>query len=78
MPKEAAHAAGDRPVDDLAAALLTASRVLIGVTAASLAAVDDTLTPAQFRTLTVLDSSGETSLDALAEHLGVQPPQPPG
>jgi DNA-binding MarR family transcriptional regulator len=58
-------------VDDLVTAVLTASRVLVGVAAASLAGTEGTVTLAQFRMLVVLDARGETSLDRLAESLRV-------
>ncbi len=52
-------------------ALLTASRVLVGVSARSLSEVESTVTVTQFRTLVVLDSHGEINLSGLAERLGV-------
>ncbi len=52
-------------------ALLTASRVLVGVSARSLSEVEGAVTVTQFRTLVVLDSRGETNLSGLAERLGV-------
>lgn len=58
-------------VDDLVTAVLTASRVLMGVSARSLAVIEDTLTLTQFRTLVVLDGPGEINLNRLAELLGV-------
>lgn len=58
-------------VDDLVAAVLTASRALVGVAAASLAGVEGTVSLAQFRMLVTLDSYGETSLNRLADALGV-------
>lgn len=54
-------------------ALLTASRALVGVSAASLAAVEETMTLTQFRTLVVLSQYGETTIVKLAERLGVNP-----
>jgi DNA-binding MarR family transcriptional regulator len=54
-------------------ALLTASRVLVAVSARSLAAVEETLTVPQFRTLVVLEAAGPTSLSGLAEQLAVNP-----
>lgn len=57
--------------DDLVGALLTASRVLVGVSAQSLAAVEDTVTPTQFRTLVVLSAHGDSTLVRLATHLRV-------
>ncbi len=61
----------DGKADELVAAVLTASRVLVGVSAASLAEVEDTVTLTQFRTLVVLDSRGPTNLVGVAETLGV-------
>jgi DNA-binding MarR family transcriptional regulator len=60
-----------RSVDDIVSAVLTASRVLVGVSARSLIGVEDTVTVPQFRALVVLESHGETSLNALAEALDV-------
>lgn len=52
-------------------ALLTASRVLVGVSARSLSEVERAVTVPQFRTLVVLDSQGQINLSGLAEKLGV-------
>jgi DNA-binding MarR family transcriptional regulator len=52
-------------------ALLTASRVLVGVSARSLSEVESTVTVTQFRTLVVLEGHGELNLSGLAEKLGV-------
>lgn len=57
--------------DDLVTALLTASRALVGVSARSLATVEDTVTVAQFRSLVVLASKGPSTLAHLAGELGV-------
>lgn len=57
--------------DEIVTALLTASRVLVGVSARSLAGVEDSVTLTQFRTLVVLQGHGPTRLIALAERLGV-------
>lgn len=54
-------------------AVLTASRLLIAVSARSLAAVEESLTLPQFRMLVVLDAGGPLSLSGLAGELGVQP-----
>jgi DNA-binding MarR family transcriptional regulator len=54
-------------------ALLTASRLLVAVSARSLAAVEEILTLPQFRMLVVLDTRGPLSLSQLAGELGVQP-----
>lgn len=58
-------------IDELVTAVLTASRVLVGVSARSLAEVEDTITVTQFRTLVVLDSREEINLSSLADLLSV-------
>lgn len=58
-------------VDELATALLTASRVLLAVTARSLEELEETVTVPQLRTLVVLDSHGEINLNRLASILEV-------
>jgi DNA-binding MarR family transcriptional regulator len=58
-------------VTDLVTAVLTASRVLVAISAESLAEVEDRVTVTQFRTLVVLHSRGELNLNGLAEVLGV-------
>lgn len=68
VPTNAADDAGE-----LAGALLSASRVLVGLAAHSLAEVEGTVTLAQFRALVVLEGRGEVNLQGLAEALGVQP-----
>jgi len=60
-------------VNEMVTSVLTASRVLVAISARSLAAVEDTLTVPQFRMLVVLDTSGATSLSRLAEQLAVNP-----
>ena len=60
-------------MDELVTAVLTASRALVGVSARSLAEVEETVTITQFRTLVVLDNLGPVNLLALAEELGVNP-----
>ena len=62
------------PADDvpeLVTALLTASRVLVAVSARSLADVEDTVTVTQLRTLVVLDGHPGINLNRLAEILDV-------
>ncbi|WP_155763932.1 MarR family winged helix-turn-helix transcriptional regulator [Mycobacterium asiaticum] len=54
-------------------ALMTASRLLVGISAHSIAQVDDSLTIPQFRTLVILSSRGPINLATLATLLGVQP-----
>ncbi|OPG03446.1 MarR family transcriptional regulator [Microbispora sp. GKU 823] len=61
--------------DDLEAvttAVLTASRVLVSISARSLAAAEDRVTLPQFRMLLVV-GQGETKLVTLADKLGVNP-----
>jgi DNA-binding MarR family transcriptional regulator len=58
---------------ELVTAVLTASRVLVGVSARSLADVEDVVTVTQFRTLVVLDTHGQLNLNALAGLLDVTP-----
>ena len=53
--------------------MLAASRVLVGVAARSLAAVEDTVTLTQFRALVIIASRGPLHLAALAEDMGVHP-----
>lgn len=57
--------------EELVTALLTASRALVGVSARSLADVEDTVTIAQFRVLVLLATHGPTTLVQLAARLGV-------
>jgi DNA-binding MarR family transcriptional regulator len=60
-------------VQELATAVLTASRVLVSVSARSLAEVEDVVTVTQFRTLVVMDAHGELNLNGLAALLDVTP-----
>ena len=60
-------------VDRVTEAVLTASRLLVGVSARSLNEVADSLTLPQFRALVVLASRGRLRLTHLAEHLAVNP-----
>jgi DNA-binding MarR family transcriptional regulator len=64
---------GTAGADEVVTAVLTASRLLVAVSARSLALVEDTLTLPQFRMLVVLDARGALSLTRLAEHLAVNP-----
>ncbi|WP_078970122.1 MarR family transcriptional regulator [Streptomyces natalensis] len=85
MPKRAPIAAPSSPVDDapgdmadgaadeVVTAVLTASRLLVAVSARSLASAEDTLTLPQFRMLVVLDSRGAMNISRLGEHLDVIP-----
>jgi DNA-binding MarR family transcriptional regulator len=67
------HDLGEHDVDEVVNAVLTASRLLLAVSARSLASVEHTLTLPQFRMLVVLDSRGELSLSRLADQLAVNP-----
>lgn len=58
-------------VDELVNAVLTASRVLVAISARSIADVEESVTIAQFRTLVVLEHRGGINLNTLADELGV-------
>ncbi|MGC5533609.1 MarR family winged helix-turn-helix transcriptional regulator [Streptomyces sp. SR-10] len=73
MARKAAPAERMDDVDAVTGAVLTASRLLVAVSARSLAEVEDRVTLPQFRMLVVLSSRGATKLVALAELLGVAP-----
>jgi DNA-binding MarR family transcriptional regulator len=66
-------AAPDDTVDVITDALLTVSRLMIGLTAQSMAEVDETITVQQFRSMMVLFKRGSTNLTTLAYQMGVQP-----
>ncbi|MFE2374520.1 MarR family winged helix-turn-helix transcriptional regulator [Streptomyces sp. NPDC059398] len=60
-------------VDAVTRAVLTASRVLVAVSARSLAAVEDRVTLPQFRLLVAFSTRGAAKLVDVAEWLGVNP-----
>lgn len=60
-------------VDAVTDAVLTASRLLVAISARSVAAVDESLTLPQFRLLVVLAGSGPLKHATMAERLGVSP-----
>jgi DNA-binding MarR family transcriptional regulator len=60
-------------IDEMTSAMLTASRLLVAISARSLAAVEDTVTLPQFRLLVLLSSQGPSKLVTLATLLGVNP-----
>lgn len=64
---------GDGGVDAVTRALLKASKLLLAVSARSLAAVEDPVTLPQFKLLVVLAAHGDAKLVTLAERLGVNP-----
>jgi DNA-binding MarR family transcriptional regulator len=63
----------DDSPDAITDALLTASRLLMAVSAESIARVDETITIPQFRTLLTLSERGPLNLGTLAGLLHVQP-----
>lgn len=68
------RAAGEQPRADVVTdAVLAASRLLVGLSARSIASVDDSITLSQFRMLVVLSNRGPLKLTVLAEHLDVKP-----
>ncbi|MFE4645210.1 MarR family winged helix-turn-helix transcriptional regulator [Streptomyces sp. NPDC056730] len=64
---------GQADVDAVTHAVLTASRLLVKVSARSLAAVAEPVTLPQFRLLAVLAAHGDAKLVDIAERLGVNP-----
>jgi len=60
-------------IDTLTDAVLTASRLLVALSARSIASVDESITIPQFRLLIVLHTHGPLKLTKLAEHLAVNP-----
>src|SRR5689334_24049458 len=58
--------------DDVEATML-AARALVGISAQSLAEVDDAVTPPQLRVLVMIASRGPLNLGAVARGLGVHP-----
>ncbi|MET8428895.1 MarR family transcriptional regulator [Nocardia sp. NPDC004860] len=60
-------------VDEITDALLGASRLLVALSARSLALVDDSITIPQFRTLMILSTRGPSKVVTLATALDVQP-----
>jgi DNA-binding MarR family transcriptional regulator len=63
----------DESLDEITDALMTASRLLVAVSARSIGQVDETITIPQFRTLVILANRGPINLATLAGLLGVQP-----
>jgi len=73
MAREIAPPESVDDVDAVTQAVLTASRLLVAVSARSLAHVEDRVTLPQFRMLVVLSTRGTTKLVTLAELLHVAP-----
>ncbi|MGN6576073.1 MAG: MarR family winged helix-turn-helix transcriptional regulator [Nocardioides sp.] len=67
--EEARHQTADAAVD----AVLTASRLLVAISARSFAEVENMLTLPQFRMLVVLDRADAMNISRLGEHLDVIP-----
>jgi DNA-binding MarR family transcriptional regulator len=63
----------DDSLDAITDALLTASKLLVAISARSIALVDETITIPQFRTLVLLSNEGPVNLTTLAGLLDVQP-----
>jgi DNA-binding MarR family transcriptional regulator len=63
----------DESLDEITDALMTASRLLVAISARSIGQVDETITIPQFRTLVILANRGPINLATLAGLLGVQP-----
>ena len=61
----------DAGLDPMVDALLQASRALVGITARSLAVVNEEVTLPQFRSLVVLATGGPQTVSALADQLAV-------
>jgi DNA-binding MarR family transcriptional regulator len=66
-------AATQESLDAITDALLTASRLLVAISAHSIAQIDETITIPQFRTLVILSNRGPINLATLAGLLGVKP-----
>ncbi|MFI6012596.1 MarR family winged helix-turn-helix transcriptional regulator [Streptomyces sp. NPDC051243] len=73
MPEHETRPDATDDVDAVTRAVLTASRLLVAVSARSLAAVEERVTLPQFRMLVVLSTRGATKLVALADLLQVAP-----
>lgn len=63
----------DDEVDAVTDAVLRVSRLLVAVSARSIAAVDESISLAQFRLLVVLSTRGQRKVTELADALGVNP-----
>ncbi|MFE3545785.1 MarR family winged helix-turn-helix transcriptional regulator [Nocardia sp. NPDC059177] len=63
----------EESVDEVTDALLAASRLLVALSARSLAQVDESITLPQFRTLMILATRGPSKAATLASVLEVQP-----
>ncbi|MFI5783240.1 MarR family winged helix-turn-helix transcriptional regulator [Nocardia sp. NPDC051570] len=66
-------AVAEESVDEITDALLTASRLLVALSARSIAHVDESITIPQFRALVLLSTRGPSKIAGLASSLNVQP-----
>ncbi|MFE9642878.1 MarR family winged helix-turn-helix transcriptional regulator [Streptomyces sp. NPDC006365] len=73
MAEREAPVMGVDDVDEVTRAVLTASRLLVAVSARSLSAVEERVTLPQFRMLVALSTKGATKLVSLADLLHVAP-----
>jgi DNA-binding MarR family transcriptional regulator len=73
MAEQTQPSDGMDDVEAVTRAVLTASRLLVAVSARSLASVEDRVTLPQFRMLVVLSTQGAAKLVLLAERLAVSP-----
>ncbi|MCX4854962.1 MarR family transcriptional regulator [Streptomyces canus] len=73
MPERVTPTGAMEDVDVVTRSVLTASRLLVAVSARSLAAVEERVTLPQFRMLVVLSTRGATKLVTLADLLQVAP-----
>lgn len=69
----AASGPGDADIDTVTSAALAASRLLVAISARSLAAVEQAVTLPQYRLMVVLATRGPMKLVAIAELLAVNP-----
>ncbi|MGH3797732.1 MAG: MarR family winged helix-turn-helix transcriptional regulator [Pseudonocardiaceae bacterium] len=73
MNSESGAAGSSVPSAEEVEAVMLAARVLVAVTAQSMAALEDRVTLPQFRVLVIVASRGPSNLVAVAQGLGVHP-----
>jgi len=69
----ARHEHTDAPTTEQVDAVMLATRVLVAVSARSIAAIEDQVTLPQFRVLVMIASRGPLNLRSVADGLGVHP-----
>ncbi|MFD7534625.1 MarR family winged helix-turn-helix transcriptional regulator [Streptomyces sp. NPDC059819] len=67
------QAARDQEAEEVAVAVMAASRLLVAISARALSSIDDSMTLPQLRALVVLESCEPLKLVAMAATLGVNP-----